>query len=254
MRYTRAILRTPGPDCGRGLTTAALDPPDHERLIQQHDAYRDTLERLGLACMVLEPLPGCPDAYFVEDAAIVTDELAIITRPGAASRRGESATIERALEGIRPLARIEAPGTVDGGDILFADKHCFIGVSARTNEAGAAQLAEHLSHVGIESTRVRVPSGLHLKSSVNYLENGRMLLTDAFADEPAFAHFEHIMIDADEAYAANTLWINGTLLMPAGYPKLQHRLETLGGPVKTLDMSEAAKMDGGLSCLSLRFR
>lgn len=253
MRFTQAILRTPGPDFARGLTTAKLGEPDHGRLLEQHRAYREALEKLGLECTVLEPLPGFPDAYFVEDTAIVTDDLVVITRPGADSRRGETATIERALAGIRPVTRIEAPGSVDGGDILFTDNHCFIGVSARTNEAGAAQLTAHLKRVGTASTRVRVPSGLHLKSSVNYLEQDRLLLTDAFADEPAFAHFEHIVVDADEAYAANTLWINGTLLIPSGYPKLTTRLESLSNPVMVLEMSEAAKMDGGLSCLSLRF-
>jgi len=253
MRFTQAILRTPGPDCARGLTTAALGAPDYDRLLDQHRAYRDTLERLGLACTVLNPLAGCPDAYFVEDTAIVSDHLAIITRPGADSRRGETATIEQALAGIRPLALIEPPGTVDGGDVLFADGHCFIGVSARTNENGASQLSRHLQHSGTESTRVRVPSGLHLKSSVNYLENGRLLLIDAFSEEPAFSRFEHIVVEADEAYAANTLWINGTLLIPTGYPRLKSRLEALGDPVIALDTSEAAKMDGGLSCLSLRF-
>ncbi|MGA7966870.1 MAG: amidinotransferase [Gammaproteobacteria bacterium] len=253
MRFTQAILRTPGPDFARGLTNATLGEPDYGRLLEQHRAYLETLEKLGLKCTVLEPLPGCPDAYFVEDAAIVTSDLAIITRPGAHSRSGETATIEEALAGIRPLAHIEAPGTVDGGDILFAGNHCFVGLSVRTNEAGAAQLATHLKRGGIALTRVRVPSGLHLKSSVNYLEHGRLLLTDAFADEPAFAHFEHIVVDADEAYAANTLWINDTLLIPAGYPKLKTRLESLSNPVIALEMSEAAKMDGGLSCLSLRF-
>lgn len=253
MRFERAILRRPGPDFGDGLTTADLGAPDYGRMLEQHAAYRDALERLGLHCTMLDPLPGSPDAHFVEDTAVLTPNLAILTRPGAESRRSETASIEDALTGLKPIVRIEAPGTVDGGDILFADGHCYIGLSSRTNEAGAAQLAAHLEQAGIASTPVHVPSGLHLKSGVNYLEHGRLLLAREFADDPAFAGFERIVLEPGDSYAANTLWINGTLLTPGGFPAVRARLERLGCPVIPLDMSESAKMDGGLSCLSLRF-
>lgn len=253
MRFERAILRLPGPDFAQGLTTANLGAPDYARLQEQHSAYRQALEDLGLECTTLDLLPGSPDAYFVEDAAIVTENLAVITRPGAKSRRSETAAIEVALTGLKPLAHIREPGTVDGGDILFADGHCYIGLSERTNKAGAEQLASHLALVGIRCTLVRVPTGLHLKSSVNYLGSGRMLMTHEFAMEPAFAPFERIFLDANDNYAANTLWVNGTLLVPEGYPKVRARLEKFGYPVIAMDMSETAKMDGGLSCLSLRF-
>ncbi|MGH8274158.1 MAG: dimethylarginine dimethylaminohydrolase family protein [Gammaproteobacteria bacterium] len=253
MRFTQAILRTPGPDCAKGLTTADLGTPDYGRLLEQHAAYREALEGLGVRCTVLEPLAGSSDAYFVEDAAIVTPELAVITRPGAPSRQGETATIEKALAGLKPITHITAPGTVDGGDIMFADNHSYIGLSERTNKAGADQLTDHLQQAGIDSTQINVPSGLHLKSSVNYIERDRLLLTRDFADQPAFSGFEQILLDREENYAANTLWINGTLLMPTGYPEIQGKLRSLDYPIITLDMSEAAKMDGGLSCLSLRF-
>lgn len=252
-RFEQAIVRKPGPDFAQGLTTAKLGAPNYARLLEQHAAYQKALEGLGVHCTTLEPLPGAPDAYFVEDAAIVTPELAVITRPGAPNRRGETATIEKALADLKPIAHIAAPGTVDGGDIMFADNRCYIGLSERTNKAGADQLAGHLQQAGTDSTQINVPSGLHFKSSVNYIENGRMLLTRDFADEPAFSGFEHILLDRKESYAANTLWINGTLLMPAGYPEIQTRLRNLDYPIITLDMSEPAKMDGGLSCLSLRF-
>ncbi len=253
MQFQRAILRRPGPDLAQGLTTARLGAPDYARALEQHSAYRDVLEGLGLECTVLDALPGSPDAWFVEDAAIVTDDLAVITRPGADSRRGETRGIEQALSALKPVARITAPGTLDGGDVLFAGGHCYVGLSARTNEAGAEQLAGLLQEVGIATAPVRVPAGLHLKSSVNYLGRGRMLMSHEFATEPEFASFEHILVDAEEGYAANTLWINGTLLVPEGYPRVTASLEALRYPVITLDMSEAAKMDGGLSCMSLRF-
>lgn len=253
MAFKRAILRSPGPDFALGLTTIDLGKPDYKHLLTQHQAYRETLESLGLQCTVLDSLDGAPDAYFVEDAAVITEEMAIITRPGAESRRVEIPSIEAALQPFRPLAHIEAPGTLDGGDVMFVDDHCFIGLSGRTNEAGANQLAALLGKQGIKSTLVKVPERLHLKTSVNYLEQGRMLMTPEFADEPAFAQFERIVVEPTEAGAANTLWVNGSLLMPWGFPGLQARLERFGYPVIPLDMTEVAKMDGGLSCLSLRF-
>lgn len=256
MQFSHAILRQPGHDFAAGLTSvqAGAIGADHGRALEQHVTYREALEGLGLDCTVLDPLPGLPDAWFVEDAAVVTPgPLAIITRPGAPSRRGELASLARAIAGLKPLARIEAPGTLDGGDVLFAEGRYYIGLSERTNENGAGQLAALLNPIGIESTCVRVPVGLHLKSSVNYLGGGRMLLTPAFAREPAFASFEHVLVEPDEAYATNTLAINGTALMPAGYPRLRSRLERLGYPVIALEMGEAARMDGGPSCLSLRF-
>lgn len=253
MRFERAILRRPGPDFGDGLTTAGLGAPDYALMLEQHAAYREALESLGLRCTVLDPLPGCPDAHFVEDTAVLAPDVAIVTRPGAESRRGETASIEHALAGMKPIARIDPPGTVDGGDILLAGDRCYIGLSRRTNEAGATQLAAHLEQAGIDSAIVRVPSGLHLKSGANYLGSGRMLVTQEFAAEPAFARFERIVLEPADGYAANTLWINGTLLTPAGFPRVRSRLERLGYPVIVLDASESARMDGGLSCLSLRF-
>jgi len=253
MPFEKAILRRPGADAAKGLTTANLGAPDFQRLVEQHSAYRQTLEDLELECLVLDALPGSPDAWFVEDTAVLTKDLAVITRPGAPSRRGETTSIAQVLAGMKPVARIEAPGTLDGGDVLLAGGHCYVGLSDRTNEAGAGQLAAHFRRVGIATNPVRVPSGLHLKSGVNYLRNGQMLMTREFATEPAFAGFDRLILATEENYAANTLWINGTLLVPAGYPRITARLESLGYPVITLDMSETAKMDGGLSCLSLRF-
>src|SRR5207302_3252874 len=137
---TRAILRRPGADFAAGITTAGLGVPDHARMLVQHAAYATTLRALGLAVDVLEPLSGFPDAYFVEDVAVIVPELAVIARPGATSRRGETDAIVPVLASHREVVRLEQPATLDGGDVLVADRAVFVGLSARTNAEGAAQL------------------------------------------------------------------------------------------------------------------
>ena len=251
--FTRAILRMPGPDAAKGLTTAGLGAPDLDLLLAQHDAYRTILEELGLALEVLPPLEGHPDAYFVEDAALVFPDVGVVTRPGAPARRGEEAAMEPALGRHRSLARIEAPGTLDGGDVLVVDRTVFIGISDRTNAEGAAQLARILEPHGYACRAVPVAEGLHFKSSVTWVGGRTLLATKAFAARPEFTGFDLIQVLPEEDYAANTLWINGTLLTPKGYPDTLARLTALGLPIREVDTSEARKMDGGLTCMSLRF-
>jgi dimethylargininase len=178
--------------------------------------------------------------------------VAVITRPGAPSRAGETAYIEEALSAHRPLARIEAPGTLDGGDILQVGKRFFIGVSDRTNDEGARQLAAILGAHGYTSDVIRVAAGLHLKSSLNYVGADTMLVTADFAGHPAIEGYRQIVCPAGEEYAANTLLMNGTLIMPTGYARTRALIEPLGLPIVELDTSEYRKMDGGLTCLSLR--
>src|SRR5438067_5365108 len=153
---TRAILRRPGPDFAAGLTTAGLGTPDLAIMLAQHAAYADALRALGLEIEVLDALPGFPDAYFVEDVAVVVPELAVVTRPGAPSRLGEADAIVAALARYRPVARLSPPGTLDGGDVLVAGGTVFIGLSSRTNERGAAQLARLLEPHGYRSRTVPV--------------------------------------------------------------------------------------------------
>jgi dimethylargininase len=182
---------------------------------------------------------------------------AILTRPGAASRLGEVAAVAAALRAFHPEpATIDAPGCVDGGDICEAGRHVFIGLSHRTNEAGAEQLARWLAEQGYSSSTVDIrgiDSILHLKSGLACLAGERLLLIDALADHPAFARYESVVVDADEAYGANAVQVNDRVLLASGHPKLAARLHGLGYEVVELDMSEYAKLDGGLSCLSLRF-
>ncbi len=251
--FTHAITCLPGENFADGLTTANLGRPDFQLISKQHQAYRQALLNLGLDVLVLPPEPGFPDAYFVEDPAIVTPKIAVITRPGAPSRQGEPATLAPFLGYYRSLFYIQSPGCVEGGDVLMAGNHFFIGLSERTNREGAAQLAGFLSAAGHTSEMVPVAAGLHLKSSVNSVEEHTLLVTRSLSTYPGFAGYERIVLDEDEQYAANTLWVNGSLLMPMGCPKTLAKLTTLGMPIIELDVSEVRKMDGGLTCMSLRF-
>ncbi len=251
--FTHAILRTPGPDFADGLTTAQLGRPELPLMLEQHRAYAEALRSLGLSVEILDPLPGFPDAYFVEDAAVVTPGLGALTRPGALARRGEEEAMEAPLSRHRALARVQAPGTLDGGDVMIAGKQLFVGLTERTNEAGARQLGELLAPQGYELRMVPVGEGLHLKSSVNVVAEGVLLMTAALAGEAHFSGFRRLVVEDADAYATNTLLINGTLLTPMGYPRVRSLLEPLGQPILELDCSEMRKMDGGLSCLSLRF-
>lgn len=251
--FTRAIVRKPGPDCGRGLTRAGLGPPDPEALQAQHRAYVATLRSLGLTVTVLPVEPGFPDAYFIEDTAVVTPRLAVITHPGAESRRGEESSVEPVLAEFRPTFRIKPPATLEGGDVLMVENHFYIGISERTNLEGARALGKRLQEYGHTWTAVPVNGGLHLKSGVNYLGQGRLVVTADFAGREEFESSPKVVVEPGEEYAANTLWVNGSLIMAAGFPRTRAKLEKLGLPVVELEMSEVRKMDGGLTCLSLRF-
>jgi dimethylargininase len=251
--FTHAITRRPGPNCADGLTTSTLGRPDFELLLAQHEHYVNTLRGLGLEVEVLPAEPSHPDAYFVEDPAIVLPEVAVITIPGALARRGEQDTLAAALTRHRPLVYIESPGHLEGGDVLMVGRHLFIGLSERTNEAGAEQLGKILAANGYTCTAVPVGPGLHLKSSVNVVGPNTLLLTAGFTGHPAFGGYNQIVLDEDEAYASNSLLINGSLIMPAGFPRTRASLEPLGQPIIELDVSEVKKMDGGLTCMSLRF-
>jgi dimethylargininase len=208
---------------------------------------------LGLEVTVLDSLSQFPDAHFVEDVAVVLPELAVLARPGADSRLGEEAAMEPVLAGLRPLERIEPPGTLDGGDVLVLEDHCLIGVSDRTNEEGAAQLGRMLEARGWSWTALSVGAALHLKSGVNSLGGQSLLITREYADRPELARYRRITVPVGEEYAANSLWLNGRVLLPDGFPQTRRRLEESGLEVLSLEVSEAQKMDGGLTCMSLRF-
>lgn len=241
----------PGANVGEGLTTVDLGRPDLPTMLAQHAACVRALEAVGAAVTVLDADPRFPDGCFVEDTAVVAGELAVITRPGAPSRRGEEAAIAPLLARDYEIARIEAPGTVDGGDIIIAGDRALIGRSARTNADGARQLAALLGRHGIRAELVAVSGGLHLKSDVSRIGD-RLLLTRACASRPEFADFSRLTVPDGEEYAANCVDTGERLLVADGFPRTRELLERAGFAVTALAVSEFRKMDGGLSCLSIR--
>jgi dimethylargininase len=271
--FTKAIVRPPAPSFSEGLTTSDLGGPNYERALAQHEAYCLALEQCGLTLTRLEPDPLHPDSTFVEDTAVVTDKCAVITRPGAPSRVGEVANIKDVLADFYPsLLSIQPPGTLDGGDVCAAGDHFFIGISERTNEDGAQQLADLLAPFGYSSAFVdirgldgkqSVPGAvatgsvsagiLHLKSGLAYIGDQRLVVIDALAERTEFSKYDLVRVEADEAYAANCVRVNDLVLVASGFPELEGKLRELGYQTMALDMTEFQKMDGGLSCLSLRF-
>jgi dimethylargininase len=256
--FTRAIVRKPCTRFAAGLTSVDLGSPDLERAIEQHDAYCRALESCGLEVIDLPADEAHPDSTFVEDTAVLTARGAIIARPGAPSRRGEIHAIEPVLRDyFKELHYIREPGTVDGGDVCEAGEHFFIGISQRTNEEGARQLARWLDSLGYSSSLIDIrglSNILHLKSGLAYVGGSNCLII-----EPLLLSDDHLckytlsVLSAPDEYAANCLLLNGKVLVAAGFETVQKQLEHLGCETIALDMSEFQKMDGGLSCLSLRF-
>ncbi len=251
--FKNAVTRIPCVNFDKGITTSDVGAPDYKTMLAQHKAYVETLKLLGLDVEVLEPENDFPDAHFVEDTAVVTPDVAIITNPGAKARQGEEVSIAAAMKKYRPIETISAPGTVDGGDILMVGNHFFIGISDRTNQNGANQLGRILEKYGNTWACIPVAAGLHFKSSVNYVGKNTLLVTDDFVSAKELDGYDLIVLKPEEAYAGNTLLINDTLIMPKGYPDTKVKLERLGMTIIELETSETRKMDGGLTCLSLRF-
>ena len=253
--FTEAIVRIPGSNFDKGLTTVQLGVPRFELVLTQHAEYCAALRGCGLNVTTLEADLDHPDSTFVEDTAVVTQRSAILTRPGARSREGEVTAIRPVLRRFFPaLTAIEAPGTLDGGDICEAGEHFFLGVSQRTNEEGARQLAAHLASVGFTSEVVDVrgiQSILHLKSGVSYVGENTLVVIEEMAG--MFPGYERVVVAQVESHAANCVRVNDRVLVAAGYPRLAGELRERGFDPLELDMSEFQKMDGGLSCLSLRF-
>ncbi|MFN2499526.1 MAG: dimethylarginine dimethylaminohydrolase family protein [Pyrinomonadaceae bacterium] len=255
--FTRAIVRPPAANFSDGLTSAGLGAPDYENALRQHEAYCAVLAQSGLTVTKLAPDPAHPDSSFVEDTAIVTNRCAVITRPGAPSRRGEVDSMRLALADFFPeLISIELPGTVDGGDVCEAGDHFYIGLSERTNDMGAQQLSDLLTLSGYTCSFVDIRNTeglLHLKSGLAHLAERRLVVTEALAGRAEFNGYDLIIVESHESYAANCIRVNDHVLVAAGYPAFTGKLRELGYQVIELEMTEFQKMDGGLSCLSLRF-
>jgi dimethylargininase len=248
MMFTRAIVRPPGSNFANGLTTSKLGPPVHRLAVAQHEAYCGALRACGLDLISLPADERYPDSTFVEDVAVLTARGAIITRPGAPSRLGETESIREVLAPLFPgCAAIEPPGTVDGGDVCQAEEHFFIGSSQRTNEEGAAQLRAHLEALGytVRIVDVRSAGWLHLKSALAYLGDGRLAVVESLADDPACRDFDRIRIPAGEEPAANCVHVNDRVLIPQGASRFESVLRERGYSTVALAISEFHKMMGG---------
>ncbi len=255
--FNHAIVRTPCPKVCDGITSAPeLGQPIYEKALEQHAKYIEALKACGVDVLVLPAMEEYPDSCFVEDVAVVNDKCAIITNPGADTRKGETAGIIEAIDRFyteEQTGHIVAPGTLEGGDVMKCGDTYYVGLSARTNQEGFDQFAAFMGKYGFKSVLVPLELVLHLKTGVNYLENNKMLVSGEFVDKPEFAQYERIVIPDEEAYAANCIWMNGTVIVPEGYPAVLEAVKGAGYPVLTVDTSEFRKIDGGLSCLSLRF-
>lgn len=252
--FSKAIVRTPGRSMVAGLTKAALGVPDYARALQQHRDYVAALEFCGLEVVVLDAEEDFPDSTFVEDTALLTPHCAIVTRPAACSRRGETENMRPVLERFYThIEKITAPGTLDGGDVLQVGSHFYIGLSSRTNPAGAGQLIAILERYGMSGSTLPVTACLHLKTGVTCIAEQTLLATGAFVARQEFSGFRMLPVADQEAGGANCIRINGTVLMPAGYPQLRQTLAAERIALVEVDISEYAKLDGGLTCLSLRF-
>lgn len=252
--FSNAIVRIPCPSITEGLSSSGMGKPDYRLAVKQHSEYVAVLEKLGLKVRVLGQDDRYPDSTFIEDVALCTPSCAIITNPGAPSRRGEIEGMKELLSGFySSIEEILSPGTVEAGDIMMAGKHYYIGISSRTNPEGAKQTIKILKKYRMNGTLVPLKSMLHLKSGLSYLENNNLLVAGEFKTKKEFENFNRITVPDNEAYAANSLWINGTVIIAEGFPQTREKIEKAGYKTIALEVSEFRKVDGGLSCLSLRF-
>jgi dimethylargininase len=252
--FSRALVRTPGRSLVDGLTTANLGKPKYHKALDQHAAYIDALKACGLEVTVLPLLEDFPDSCFIEDVALLTPHCAIITRPGAPSRMGEIKGMHEILsQYYDAIEQIQEPGTVEGGDILTVGSHSYIGLSARTNAEGARQMIDYLDRVGLSGSTIPLREILHLKTGIAYLEQNTLAACGEIHSRQEFSDFRILPIPEEESYAANCIWVNGTVLVPEGFPRTSEIIQQAGYAVLEVDVSEFQKLDGGLSCLSLRF-
>ena len=255
--FKNAIVRTPGRSLVSGITSAPeLGKPDYEKALKQHSDYISALEKCGVTVVKLDPMEEFPDSCFVEDTAVLTPKCAIISNPGAPTRQKESAFIVDTIKKFYredQIAYIKAPGTMEGGDVMMVGNHFYIGESARTNAEGCRRFIEILKKFGHTGSVVSLSKVLHLKTGLSYLENNNLLVCGEFIEKEDFKSFNKVVISEDEAYSANCIWVNGKVLVPDGYSKTAQAVRNLGYEVLIVDTSEYCKIDGGLSCLSLRF-
>lgn len=240
------------------LTHLTRSPIDLDRARAQHADYEWALVEAGVTVRRLPTTDDMPDSVFVEDIAVILDELAVITRPGAVSRRAEAPAImdalikTRALH-FRPMVMIEEPGTLDGGDVLVLGTRVYVGSSSRTNAAGIDQLRRHATRAGYRVQALPVRGCLHLKSAVTAVGPETVLLNPAWLPEDAFADYERIAVDPHERHAANAVLLPDRVIYPASFPRTRERLEAAGVKIRPVDVGELAKAEGAVTCCSLIF-
>ena len=256
-KFNHVIVRRPCKAMVEGITSGLYPgKPDYELALKQHDDYIEALKQCDVDVTVLEALEQYPDSCFVEDPAVITRSCAIIANPGAESRNGEKHEILPAIQKFfdeEHIHFIQEPGCLDGGDVMMVGDHFYVGVSARTNLEGIRQFTEILAKYGMTCSEVKLEEVLHLKTGVNYLEDNNMLVSGEFVEKEDFMKYNKVVIPEDEAYAANCIWVNDTVIVPEGYPAVLAAVQGLGYKTLVVDTSEYRKLDGGLSCLSLRF-
>lgn len=235
------------------LTHLERTPIDYNRAHSQHQEYQKALEGLGIKVQRLAAEPDLPDSVFVEDTAIVLDELAVITRPGADSRKPEIETVVRALSPYRHLEAIHEPGTLDGGDVLRIGKKLFVGLTTRSNQSAIDQLQAILSPYGYSVIGVPVHGALHLKTAVTQVAEDTLIINPDSIDRAIFSSYQLIEVDPDEPMAGNALWLGECVLYPAAHTRTRARLEAAGITVVSVPADELAKAEGGVTCCSLVF-
>jgi len=254
-QFTRAITRRPGPEAVDGLRAVDTGTPDLDLMLRHHADYVAALHDAGVTVTELPPLAGHPDAQFVEDTALCLPQGAVLMRPGAPSRLGEVAPMAEVLAGhCDDLRRVKGSGTVEGGDILYTGAEILVGRSARTDAAGIDELAGIVADWGHRLREVATPPGvLHFKTDCALVGPGLILSTARLTDTGCFADYDLLIVPEGEEAAANCIRVNDRVLMPAGFPRTRAVLERAGLTVHEIGNSECAKLDGGMSCLSLRF-
>ena len=252
--FKNAIVRTPSKSMVNGLSSAGLGLPNYELAITQHKNYIKALQKCGLEVLVLEADEKYPDSTFVEDVALLSKECAIITNPGADSRKGETENMREVLKKFYTnIEEIKTPGNVEAGDIMMVGAHFYIGLSDRTNNNGAKQTIKILEKYGMTGSTISLEKVLHLKTGLAYLEHNNLVACGEFLKKKDLQSFNIIKIEETDAYSANCIWVNDIVLIPKGFPKTKETISQVGYEIIEVDVSEFQKIDGGLSCLSLRF-
>lgn len=247
---TRAVSPTL-PDCE--LTHRPREPINVANAVAEHAMYEEALRSLGATVIRAPDEPALPDAVFVEDAAIVLDEVAVMTRPGAPSRRPETASLAKVLSKYRPLQQIQQPGTLDGGDVLRVGRTLYVGLSTRTNRAAIAELETLLGEWDYDVNPVPLNGCLHLKSAATQVGENLLLINERMVSPECFGPVDRVTVAPEEPDGANALWIGGAVVYPAHYPRTAERLDRAGVRVVEVPGTEVAKAEGGVTCCSVVF-